>query len=146
MPYTYNYPRPMVTVDCIIIKNNDKGKFILLVLRGNEPFKGKWALPGGFVEIDEDLEDAAKRELAEETGIKVNNMKQLFTIGTPGRDPRGRTISVIYYAKVDDSAKASAGDDAAELCWVNVNDIPQNLAFDHNLIINNFFKHNANNI
>lgn len=140
MPFTYDYPRPMLTVDCVVVKNNIEGKFILLVLRGNEPFKGKWALPGGFVDIDEDLEDAVRRELFEETNVKVDSIKQLFTVGTLNRDPRGRTISVIYYAEVDESVKAFAGDDAKELCWFNINDIPQNLAFDHNAILNKVFK------
>ena len=104
---------------------------LLLIKRGNEPFKGMWAFPGGFIEDDEDLEPAARRELEEETGLKVESMKQLYTIGTPGRDPRGRTVSVVYYTFVDARSNSVKGDDdAAEAGWVYVKDITA-LAFDH---------------
>ncbi|MCK5701110.1 MAG: NUDIX hydrolase, partial [Cyclobacteriaceae bacterium] len=95
--YTYNYPKPSVTTDCILIRKSGREKEILLIKRKYDPFLGKWALPGGFVEIDEDLEAGANRELEEETGLKNIALTQFKTYGTPGRDPRGRTISVVYY-------------------------------------------------
>lgn len=104
---------------------------LLLVKRGNEPYKGMWSIPGGFIEDDEDLEPAAMRELSEETGLHLQHMRQLYTIGTPGRDPRGRTVSVVYYAFTDaGSHNVKGADDAAEARWVKVNDIKE-LAFDH---------------
>ncbi len=136
MPYTYEYPRPMVTVDCVVIKQEKTdANSILLIKRKHYPYKGKWALPGGFVNIDEDLEDAAIRELEEETGIKVNKMKQLFTVGTPNRDPRGRTITVVYFTFVDKATRTIASDDADDASWFLLDQIPQDLAFDHNMII-----------
>ena len=108
---------------------------MLLIERGNEPYKGMWAFPGGFVEDDEDLEAAAIRELHEETGLLLPGLKQLHTFGTPGRDPRGRTVSVIYYAIVNAGDHAvKGGDDAANAQWVNVKDIAA-MAFDHKEIL-----------
>ena len=108
---------------------------LLLIERGNDPFKGLWAFPGGYVENDEDLEPAAIRELHEETGMQLAAMKQLCAVGTPGRDPRGRSVSVIYYAIVDASThNVKGGDDAAAAKWVNVKDITT-LAFDHKAIL-----------
>ena len=92
--YTYEYPRPAVTVD-IVIATREESPRVLLIRRKNEPFAGCWALPGGFVEMDETLESAARRELHEETGVKTKALVQLGTFGDPGRDPRGRTISVV---------------------------------------------------
>lgn len=101
---------------------------------------GKWALPGGFVEINEDLLDGAQRELQEETGITDVDLKQHKTYGKPGRDPRGRTISVVFHGKIMDfSTKIEAGDDAAEVDWFSVDEIPL-LAFDHELILKEFTK------
>ena len=120
-----------IAADAMVFSGTGPGMQLLLIKRGNEPFKGMWAIPGGFVEDDEDLEPAAIRELQEETGLEVSQMKQLCTVGTPGRDPRGRTVSVVYYAFVDAGAQAVKGaDDAAEAEWVLVKDISQ-LAFDH---------------
>lgn len=127
----------MVCADCIIIAPEGIKKKILLIKRGNDPFKGKWALPGGFVEMEEDLEDSARRELAEETGIALQSLKQFAAYGKPGRDPRGRNISVVYYHISENPLHATAGDDAAESCWFELNDLPE-LAFDHKEIINDF--------
>ena len=131
MSYTYDFPRPAVTVDCVIFHDNN----LLLIKRGQEPYKGKWALPGGFVDIDEDLEDAAKRELKEETGIEVKNLVQLRTFGDIGRDPRGRVISVVHGGSIhSDEIAMKAGDDADEVQWFQLTNLPP-LAFDHDKII-----------
>jgi 8-oxo-dGTP diphosphatase len=134
MPYTYDYPRPAVTVDCVIFSKKENNWYVLLIQRGNYPFKGMWALPGGFIDMDEELKDAAKRELKEETGLSVNNLKQLYAFGKVGRDPRGRTISVTYYGIVDDTANVKGSDDAAKAQWFNVNTLPK-VAFDHDQVI-----------
>jgi len=105
-----------------------------------EPFKDKWALPGGFVEIDEDLLEGAERELFEETGLRNVELQQFMTFGKPGRDPRGRTISVVYHGKLpDQSTKVKAGDDAADALWFDLSNLPA-LAFDHEVIIDEFIK------
>lgn len=135
--YTYYYPKPSVTTDCILLRQN-KHIDILLVKRKHDPFCGKWALPGGFVEIDEDLEEGAKRELLEETSIEHIELEQFKTYGKPGRDPRGRTISVVYFGFVNENEnELIAGDDAAEVLWFDLDSLPH-LAFDHNKIINEF--------
>jgi len=137
MPFTYEYPRPMVTVDIIFI-NIVKNK-ILLIERGREPYKNYWALPGGFVDMDEELEDAAYRELKEETNVDNISLSQFKTYGTLGRDPRGRTISIIYYAITEkDGITAKAGDDAAKAEWFDIKSLPKLIAFDHRNIINDF--------
>lgn len=134
--YCYDYPRLMLTVDIALFKTINNQVFILLIKRGNEPFKESWALPGGFVDMDETLIDAAKRELSEETGITDVNLKQFYTYGDLNRDPRGRTVSVVYYSFVNqDKANAVAGDDAADAYWFSIKNLPQ-LAFDHKMIIN----------
>ena len=136
--FTYNYPKPSVTTDCIVLKLAGAIKKVLLIKRKHDPFMGKWALPGGFVEIDEDLEAGANRELEEETGLKNIALTQFKTYGTPGRDPRGRTISVVYYGfSTNKSPKIEAGDDAAEASWFDLNDLPE-LAFDHEEILKDF--------
>jgi 8-oxo-dGTP diphosphatase len=139
MKFTYDYPRPMVSVDCIVFRQNGDQTEILLIRRGNEPYMGMYAFPGGFIEMEESLEASAIRELHEETGIQAESMEQFRAYGKPGRDPRGRTISVVFYCKVAPGTIAKAGDDAAETMWINVHDIPQ-LAFDHNDIIRDFLK------
>jgi 8-oxo-dGTP diphosphatase len=129
-PYCYEYPRPMVTVDVVIVTREERRR-VLLIRRKSDPFQGKWALPGGFVNMDEDLEDAARRELMEETSVATGKLEQLATFGTPGRDPRGRTISVVFLAAIRPAdAKATAGDDAAEAAWHPLGRLPE-LAFDH---------------
>lgn len=136
MPYTYEYPRPALTVDCVIFGFDSSSALkVLLIQRALEPFKGKWALPGGFVDMEEDLEQAALRELEEETGLKDIFIEQLYTFGTPKRDPRGRVISVAYFALVnltEHSVKASS--DASNAKWFEVDKIPT-VAFDHNKIL-----------
>lgn len=134
--YTYKYPRPSVTVDCILISQNNS---ILLIQRGGEPFKDKWAIPGGFIEMDESLEVACYRELEEETGIKVKKLTQFKAYGAVDRDPRGRTISVVFYSFTDNEVEAKAGDDAANAQWFQLDKLPE-LAFDHQQIIEEFKK------
>ena len=131
--YTYEYPRPMLTADCVV--TNPSGE-VLLVRRGNEPFKGCWALPGGFMEMDETIEHCAVRELMEETGIKVveSDLRLVGVYSTPGRDPRGRTVTAAYAVCVPDGTFAAAGDDAAEVRWWSLAALPP-LAFDHAEII-----------
>ncbi len=133
--YKYDYPRPMVTVDAVIFAISDLILDVLVIKRGNAPFAGSWALPGGFVEIDEGLDDAAARELEEETGLANVHLEQFYTFGNPGRDPRGRSISVAYIGLTeapDNSIRAA--DDAAEARWFPVDNLPE-LAFDHEGII-----------
>ncbi len=132
--YTYDYPRPAVTVDIAIITSEAEPR-VLLIRRKGEPFAGSWALPGGFVDMDESLEAAARRELLEETGIATAALTQLHTFGAPTRDPRGRTITVVYLARVDPAAvRPRAGDDAGEVDWFSLAS-PPSLAFDHKDIL-----------
>ncbi|HKC86525.1 MAG TPA: NUDIX domain-containing protein [Blastocatellia bacterium] len=130
-----DYPRPSVTVDLVIFTIAEDDLKVLLIRRGQEPFKGRWALPGGFVEIDESLERAAARELKEEVGVTNVYLEQLYTFGEPRRDPRGRVISVSYFALVDaERQRIVAASDAAEAQWRSVFDAPK-LAFDHARIL-----------
>lgn len=137
MPYTYSHPRPAVTVDCVVFGLDlaaDDLK-ILLIQRKKDPFAGHWAFPGGFVEPSETLEQSARRELQEETGIAKLYLEQLYTFGDPGRDPRGHTVTVAYYALVklsDHDPKAA--DDAQAVNWFPAARPPQ-LAFDHEKIL-----------
>ncbi|MBX2904947.1 MAG: NUDIX hydrolase [Taibaiella sp.] len=120
-----------VATDAIVLTGNGDNMRLLLIKRKYDPYKGMWALPGGFVEDDEELEAAAIRELEEETGLKVNAMEQLYTFGKVGRDARGRTVTVTYFTVIDDADYSVAGaDDAAHAEWVPVKDITE-LAFDH---------------
>ncbi|OAV42746.1 NUDIX domain-containing protein [Lewinella sp. 4G2] len=134
--YTYEYPRPSVTVDIVVFGYDGGSELkILLIERGGEPYKGHWALPGGFVDMDETLETAALRELEEETGVKDLYVEQLYTYGTPDRDPRGRVISVAYFSLVNlQDHPAVASSDATRAEWFPVNKIPD-MAFDHDEII-----------
>lgn len=137
MTYSYEYPRPALTVDCVVfgLDLDEDDLEILLVRRGLEPFLGKWALPGGFVHIDETLEDAALRELEEETGLRRVFLEQLYTFGTLDRDPRERIVTVAYYALVKLSDhKVKAATDAADAAWFSIHDLPE-LAFDHQQIL-----------
>jgi 8-oxo-dGTP diphosphatase len=137
MGYTYQYPRPSVTVDCVVFGLDLEAEDlkVLLIQRKKDPFAGLWAFPGGFVEEDEMLEESAKRELQEETGISRLYLEQLYTFGDPGRDPRGHTVTVAYYAlvKLIDHAPKAA-DDAKAVDWFSVSKPPK-LAFDHGKIL-----------
>lgn len=133
--YVYAYPRPMVTVDAVVFTIRDGKRHVLLIERKHEPFAGSWALPGGFVEMDETLDAAVARELEEETGLKGVALEQFHTFGDPGRDPRGRSISVAYAGEVDwRRAALRAADDAASVRWFPLGALPP-LAFDHRAII-----------
>jgi len=133
--FQYRYPHPAVTVDSVVFGLDNEELKILLIRRKLEPFKGTWAIPGGFIQMDESLDDAAKRELREETGVKQLYLEQLATFGNPGRDPRERVITVAYFAIVnlfDHHVKADS--DAEEAGWFPVEDPPE-LAFDHETIL-----------
>ena len=130
MSYTYDYPRPAVTADCVVFGVDGKSLQILLVKRGNEPFKGGWAFPGGFMNMDETVEECAVRELYEETGLKINRLKQLGCFSDVHRDPRGRVVSVAFYALAT-PADVWGGDDASEARWFALEEVPHPLAFDH---------------
>jgi 8-oxo-dGTP diphosphatase len=133
--YCYEYPRPALTSDCIIFGFDNFDLTILLIERAHEPFKNKWALPGGFVDMNETTETGALRELYEETGLKNVFIEQLYTFSDVDRDPRGRVVSVAYYALIKlDEYSIHAGDDAGDANWFPVNDLPE-LAFDHHKII-----------
>lgn len=128
--YTYAYPRPALTVDVILLTRDPEPR-VLLIRRKKEPFAGKWAFPGGFVDENERLIDAARRELVEETGVRVEDLEPLYTAGDPGRDPRGWTVSVVYLARVNaNDLTPAAADDAAEVGWFPAS-TPPPLAFDH---------------
>lgn len=133
--YTYDWPRPMVTVDAVVFAFFEGKAKLLLVNRKNEPYKGKWALPGGFVGIDEELEDAVARELAEETGLAGVRLEQMHTFGKCGRDPRGRQITVAFMGIAEKELnRIRAGDDAAQVDWFDIEELPEDMAFDHNEI------------
>jgi 8-oxo-dGTP diphosphatase len=135
MPFAYKHPRPALTVDCVVFGFDDCGLKILLIERALPPFAGQWALPGGFVRIDETLEQAARRELAEEAGLTRVFLEQLYTFGDVDRDPRERVVSVAYYALVKLSDhRAQAATDARQAAWFDVGKLPK-LAFDHAKII-----------
>jgi len=127
--FCYEFPRPSVTVDVALVTQEETPR-VLLIRREVDPFAGKWALPGGFVDEGERLIDAARRELNEETGLDVADLKQLQTFGDPGRDPRGWTVSVVHLGRVGLGLNPTAGDDAAEVGWFPLA-APPPLAFDH---------------
>jgi len=135
MSYTYKHPHPAVTVDGVVFGFDDADLKLLLIQRKVDPFKGAWALPGGFVRPDEDLEEAVRRELADETGITRLYLEQLFSFGDPKRDPRERVISVAYYALVKlADHRLRAASDAVDVAWFPVAELPK-LAFDHEKIV-----------
>ena len=135
MAHTYKYARPALTVDIAIFALDEEDLRIMLIQRDLEPFEGQWALPGGFVDVDETLDDAARRELQEETGLKDIFLEQFYTFGGLGRDPRERVVTVAYYAPVNLEGHAvHAGSDARNAAWFPVNDLPD-LAFDHDEIL-----------
>lgn len=134
MPYSYEYPRPALTVDAVVFKETAKGYAVLLIERRNEPFRGKWALPGGFMDMTETLEEAVTRELQEETGLRLSHLKQLHAFSALKRDPRGRTVSVVFWGITEEDQQIKAGDDARAVGWYYMDDLPH-LAFDHKEII-----------
>ena len=135
MSYQYDYPHPAVTADVVVFTIENDDLKVLLIQRDQEPFEGEWALPGGFVDIDESLGQAAKRELKEETGVNASFLEQLYTFGRPDRDPRERIITVAYYALIPfDQLSIAAGDDARDASLFSTNELPA-LAFDHDSIL-----------
>ncbi|MFO1458284.1 MAG: NUDIX domain-containing protein [Verrucomicrobiota bacterium] len=135
MKHSYEYPRPALTVDCVVFGFDEGDLKVLLIQRDLEPFAGRWALPGGFVRVEESLEDAARRELAEETGLRGVFLEQLYTFGRPDRDPRERVVSVAFYALVSLAEyPPHAATDARQAAWFSVDDAPD-LAFDHEDIL-----------
>ncbi|HYF52120.1 MAG TPA: NUDIX domain-containing protein [Planctomycetota bacterium] len=135
MAYTYEHPRPSLTVDCVVFGLDEEDLKVLLIQRNLEPYEGKWALPGGFIKLFESLDEAARRELKEETGVQNVRLEQLYTFGDVDRDPRERVITVAYYALAnlaDHAVKAAT--DARHAAWFPVNELPT-LAFDHKHIL-----------
>ena len=128
-----------VTVDAVIFFQKNKETKVVLIQRKKDPFKDQWALPGGFLENDESLEEGAKRELEEETGLKVPGLVQVGIFANPGRDPRGRIISIAFTATVFKEVPLKANDDAGDAKWFNINSLPK-LAFDHSKIIDQAVK------
>ena len=138
MAYTYKYPRPAMTADSIVITKEVEPK-VLLIERGDEPFKGCWAFPGGFMNMDETTEQCAIRELEEETGLKVSEVHQIGAYSKVDRDPRGRTVTVAYLAIVDVPMAVKGQDDAAKAEWWPLSALPK-LAFDHDEIMRDAIK------
>ncbi len=134
MSYTYRYPRPAVTVDMLVFKKTKEVLQLLLIQRDREPFQGFWAIPGGFMDMNETLEAAAQRELMEETGLQNVTLEQLKAYSAPDRDPRHRTISIAFTGIVTDNQLIKAGDDARKAQWFSIGQLPL-LAFDHTQIV-----------
>lgn len=128
--FTYKYPRPAVTADCVVFAQVKDQVKVLLIERKDEPCKGMWAIPGGFMNMDETTEEAALRELKEETGIELAKIEQIGAFSKVDRDPRGRVITVAYYVIIDHEAEAVGQDDAKQAKWFPLNNLPT-LAFDH---------------
>lgn len=135
MSHTYKYPRPAVTTDCVVFGLDEDDLKVLLIQRDIPPFEGRWALPGGFVRVGESVDDCARRELEEETGLKRVYLEQLYTFGTPDRDPREHVITVAYYALVNlIDHPPQAATDARNAAWFSLDEVPR-LAFDHKKIL-----------
>ena len=132
MPFTYEYPRPCVSADVVVI--DESGDSILLIQRKKDPYAGHWALPGGFMEMDEPVEATAIRELQEETGLVVDSVLQIGAYSAVDRDPRARVVTVAFLARVSKHAEIKAADDAADVRWYSLDDVPT-LAFDHPQIV-----------
>lgn len=134
--YIYDWPRPMVGVDAVVFGFFENSIKLLFIKRKNEPFEDKWALPGGFVDIDEELETAVARELAEETALVNVKLEQMQTFGNVGRDPRGRMITIAFMGIAREGLeRIKAGDDAKEVQWFDIEELPKDLAFDHNEVV-----------
>ena len=133
MAFTYKYPRPALTADCVVITKGEMPE-VLLIQRGDEPYKGQWAFPGGFMEMDETMEECAIRELKEETGLELSELHQIGVYSKVDRDPRGRTVTVAYLAVVDSTIAVEGQDDAAKAEWWPLT-TPPPLAFDHEDIL-----------
>lgn len=134
MKYCYDYPRAALTVDAVVFRNNRDKVQVLLIRRKNPPFQNYWCLPGGFVDMDETLEEAVKRELEEETGLSGTELSQLQAFSSIDRDPRGRTISVVFTGWCENDEPVKGGDDAAEAAWWDIDALPET-GFDHAEII-----------
>lgn len=134
MTYTYKYPRSSLTVDIAVFRNSNQGLDILLIKRKEAPFTGLWALPGGFVEMDETVEIAAERELFEETNLNGISLNQFQVFSEVDRDPRGRTVSVVFSGFLQTEKLVKAKDDAEDAKWYSLKQLPE-LAFDHAKII-----------
>ncbi len=140
MPYTYKYPRPALTIDCAVFRKVKNNLELLLIQRDRYPFEGMWALPGGFIEMDERLHEAATRELEEETGLTGIRLIPFKPFDAIDRDPRGRTISFIFYGfLVAPSKEAKAASDARDARWFRIGELPD-LAFDHAEIVDELLK------
>lgn len=135
MPFTYRYPHPAVTIDIVIFTIRQDELKVLLIKRALPPHRNQWALPGGFIKLEESLEEGAKRELQEETGVTGVYLEQLYTFGRPDRDPRERVITVAYYALIpSDELEPKAASDAENVSWFGLKELPD-LAFDHKRIL-----------
>jgi 8-oxo-dGTP diphosphatase len=135
MNFRYEFERPALTVDIVVFALDEEGLQVMLIERDLEPFEGRWALPGGFVRVDETLDEAARRELQEETGLRDIYLEQLYTFSGLGRDPRERVVTVAYYALVNlGGHDVQASTDARNAAWFNIDELPD-LAFDHDQIL-----------
>lgn len=132
--YSYKYPHPAIAADCIVFAHDKDEVKVLLIGRKNEPFKGSWAFPGGFMNIDETAEDAAKRELKEETGLEVDELQQVGAFSEVKRDPRERVVSITYYIELPEVVAVKGRDDARKAAWFSLKALPS-LAFDHEEIL-----------
>lgn len=132
--YTYRYPHPAVTADCVVFAKCADGVKLLLIERKHDPCKGCWAFPGGFMNIDETADDAARRELREETGLQVDDIYQVGAFSAVDRDPRERVITIAFYAVVDGEQAVEGSDDAQRAQWFSIENLPP-LAFDHDEIL-----------
>lgn len=132
--YNYRYPHPAITADCLVFASAGGKDALLLIERKNDPYRGFWAFPGGFMNIDETAEAAARRELEEETGLKIGNLRQVGAFSKVDRDPRERVVSIVYYTVLDMCVPVRGSDDACQARWFRLSDLPS-LAFDHSEIL-----------